>query len=59
MFYPSSTLYLGGSYEEILDISLLFTLILTFSYCSLSIANTRDEVIYLHYFHFVTFYKKV
>ena len=42
--------------EEILDISLLFTLILTFSYCSLSMANTRDEVIDLHYFTFVNFY---
>ena len=45
-----------ASYEEILDISLLFTLILTFSYCNLSMANTRDEVIYLHYFNFINFY---
>ena len=44
------------SYEEILDINLLFTLILTFSCCSLSMANTGDEVIYLHYFDFVNFY---
>ena len=49
----------GKSYEEILDISLFFTLILTFSCCSLSMANTGDEVIYLHYFDFVNFYKKV
>ena len=47
------------AYEEILDISLFFTLILTFSCCSLSMANTGDEVIYLHYFDFVNFYKKV
>ena len=45
-------------YEEILDISLYFTLILTFSCCSLSMANTGDEVIYLHYFNFVKFFKK-
>ena len=43
------------TYEEILDISLFFTLILTFSCCSLSMANTGDEVIY---FDFVNFYKK-
>ena len=49
----------SGTYEEILDISLFFTLILTFSCCSLSMANTGDEVIYLHYFNFVNFYKKV
>ena len=49
----------GNTYEEILDISLFFTLILTFSCCSLSMANTGDEVIYLHYFDFVNFYKKV
>ena len=42
----------AGTYEEILDISLFFTLILTFSCCSLSMANTGDEVIYLHYFDF-------
>ena len=47
------------SYEEISDISLFFTLILTFSCCSLSMANTGDEVIYRHYFDFVNFYKKV
>ena len=47
------------TYEEILDISLFFTLILTFSCCILSMANTGDEVIYLHYFDFVNFYKKV
>ena len=47
------------AYEEILDISLFLTLILTFSCCSLSMANTGDEVIYLHYSFFVTFYKKV
>ena len=47
------------TYEEILDISLFFTLILTFSCCSLSVANTGDEVNYLHYFDFVNFYKKV
>ena len=46
------------SYEEILDISLFFTLILTFSCCSLSMFNTGDEIIYLHYFDFVNFYKK-
>ena len=46
------------SYEKILDISLFFTLILTFSCCSLSMANTGDEVIYLHYFDCVNFYKK-
>ena len=52
-------LFLSPPYEEILDISLFFTLILTFSCCSLSMANTGDEVIYLHYFDFVNFYKKV
>ena len=47
----------SASYEEILDISLFYTIILTFSCCSLSMANTGDEVIYLHYFDFVNFYK--
>ena len=55
----SCCMLFSSSYEEILDISLFFTLILTFSCCSLSIANTGDEVIYLHYFDFVNFYKKV
>ena len=48
----------ASAYEEILDISLFFTLILTFSCCSLSMANTGDAVIYLHYFDFVNFFKK-
>ena len=52
------SLSVSRTYEEILDISLFFTLILTFSCCSLSMANTGDEVIYLHYFDFVNFYKK-
>ena len=58
-FCPSVSLSVSPAYEEILDISLFFTLILTFSCCSLSMANTGDEVIYLHYFDFVNFYKKV
>ena len=66
-YYSRRTLWFGSSranhsvftYEEILDISLFFTPILTFSCCSLSMANTGDEVIYLHYFDFVNFYKKV
>ena len=41
------------TYEEILDI----TLILTFSCCRFSTANT-GEVIFLHYFDFVSCYKK-
>ena len=47
------------AYEAILDISLFFTQILSFSCCSLSMANTGDLVIYLHYFDFVNFYKNV
>ena len=43
------------AYEEILDISLFFTLILTFSCCSLCMGNSGDQVIYLHYFDFVNF----
>ena len=53
----ASATEVSSSYEEILDISLFFTLILTFSCCSLSMANTGDEVIYLHYFDFVNFYR--
>jgi len=47
------------TYEEILDISYFFALILTYSCCSFSTANTGDEVIFLHYFDFVSCYKKV
>ena len=45
-------------YEKILDISLFLTLILTFSCCSLSTANTGDADIYLHCFDFANFNKK-
>jgi len=46
-------------YDEILDISSFFALILTSSCCIFSTANTGDEVIFLHYFDFVSCYKKV
>ena len=44
--------------NQILNISLFFTLILTFSCCSSSMANIENEVIYLRYFKCVNFIKK-
>ena len=51
------------TYEEILDISLFFTPILTFSYCRLSMANTGEKlficIISILLIFYKNFYKKV
>jgi len=54
----SNATTISKAYEEILDISYFFALILTFTCYSFSTANTGDEVIFLHYFDFVSWYKK-